>query len=257
MGTTTNVQAWSITPASNANSDTAINAATGMDPSNVEPDFRAIMASVARFSDDTGGGLTAGGTANALTVTTNQALSAGQLAAGLRIVIKAASQNSSATVTFAPDSLTAQAIKRCDGSALAVGSIQAGMFLDLVYNTGTSEWWAANISPAQFLNTVVTLTDGASVALNAALGQTFRLTTTTNPTIAVPSNPVDGQTIIIEIAASGGARTPSLAGGAGGFIFGTDITALTAVTSGKTDYIQAKYNLAANKWRVVGYVRGF
>lgn len=104
---------------------------------------------------------------------------------------------------------------------------------------------------------VVTLTDGATPALDASLGNVFVLVTTTNPTIAVPTNPVSGQRIIIRVTASGGARTLALNTGAGGFAFGTTITALTQTASGLTDYIGAIYNVTAAKWQVVGYVKGF
>jgi hypothetical protein len=56
--------------------------------------------------------------------------------------------------------LTAQPIKRADGSALAVGSIKSGMYLDLVYNAGSSEWRCANISPLQPVASVLTTTPG-------------------------------------------------------------------------------------------------
>lgn len=147
MGTTENESAWSVTAATNANADSNINWAEGMDPGAVNNSARSMMAARAKARLDQSGGLTAGGSANALTATTNQVLSSGQLTGGLRLCLKAASANTSTSVTFAPDGLTAQAIKRADGSALAVGSIQAGMFLDLVYNSGSSEWWAANIPP--------------------------------------------------------------------------------------------------------------
>lgn len=111
---------------------------------------------------------------------------------------------------------------------------------------------------ARALNTgVVTLSDGATPALNASLGNTFLLTAAGDRTIAVPTNPTSGQKITIVHKASGGARTLSLNTGAGGFRFGTDITALTSTTSGLTDYIGAIYNAADNKWDVVSYVKGF
>ncbi len=67
--------------------------------------------------------------------------------AGLRLLIRATAVNTSATVTFAPDGLSGANIKRADGSALAIGDIRSGMMLDLVYNTGSSEWRCANIAP--------------------------------------------------------------------------------------------------------------
>lgn len=105
--------------------------------------------------------------------------------------------------------------------------------------------------------TVVTLVDGATPALDASLGTVFVLVAAGNRTIAVPSNAVDGQKMVIRHQASGGARTLALNSGAGGFRFGTDITALTSTTSGKWDYIGCIYNGTDSKWDVVGYTKGF
>lgn len=108
------------------------------------------------------------------------------------------------------------------------------------------------------LQTVVTLTDGATPALDASLGTVFRLAAAGNRTIAVPTNPANGQRILIQHYASGGAdRTLALNTGAGGFRFGTTITGLTATTNAKTDYIEAVYNNTDAKWDVIGYAKGF
>lgn len=101
------------------------------------------------------------------------------------------------------------------------------------------------------------LSDGATPALDASLGNVFRLTAAGNRTIAVPSNPTAGQKIIIRHKASGADRTLSLNTGAGGFRFGTDITALTATTSAKVDYIGCVYDATDAKWDVVAYVKGY
>lgn len=106
--------------------------------------------------------------------------------------------------------------------------------------------------------TPVTLTDGTTVALNVALGRLFRLTMAGSRTLGVPSNPVDGQGIILEIVASGADRTLTLPTGAGGFIFGSDVTGpLTATVSGKTDFIGAMYRSSVNLWRVLSVSKGY
>jgi hypothetical protein len=104
---------------------------------------------------------------------------------------------------------------------------------------------------------VIALTDEATPALDASLGSTFTLSATGNRTIAVPTNPTDGQRIVIVHYASGGARTLALNSGTGGFLFGTDITTLTETTSGKRDLIGCIYNTTLNKWCVVAYAKGF
>lgn len=108
---------------------------------------RGIMASVANYIDDIGGGLTGTGTANAHAVTTNRVISSGHLTDGFRLAYYAPAANTSTTVTVAVDSLTAKNIKRCDGSALTVGCIKSDMLLDLVYEAGVGEFRAANIEP--------------------------------------------------------------------------------------------------------------
>lgn len=106
-------------------------------------------------------------------------------------------------------------------------------------------------------DSIIVLTDGATPALDASMGNHFKLTAAGNRTIGIPSNPTDGQVIVIEHVASGGARTLGLNTGTGGFLFGTDITALTATASGATDYVSARYNLSKNKWCVIDVKKGF
>lgn len=107
----------------------------------------------------------------------------------------------------------------------------------------------------------VDLLDAATVATDAALGTHFRLVTAGNRTLGVPTNPTSGQVVLWEITASGAARTLTLATGTGGFVFGTDITAISATSTGLTDYIQAVYDERAasntGRWRVISYVKGF
>ena len=108
-----------------------------------------------------------------------------------------------------------------------------------------------------FSETPVALTDGATPALDASLGNIFTLSAAGNRTIAVPTNATAGQKIIIRHFASGADRTLALNTGAGGFNFGTDITGLTATTSGTYDYIGCIYNSTLSLWDVVAYAKGY
>lgn len=105
--------------------------------------------------------------------------------------------------------------------------------------------------------TVFALTDGATPALDASLGNVFTLAAAGDRTIAVPTNARSGKKIIIRHLASGGARTLALNSGANGFRFGSDITALTQTASGKTDYIGCIWNATDSKWDVVAVAKGF
>lgn len=107
---------------------------------------------------------------------------------------------------------------------------------------------------------VVTLADGPTVALNSALGRTFKLVSTQNPTILTPTNaPTSGfgQKMVIIFEASGANRTLTLTTGAAAFRYGTDITGLTVTLSGTADYVGAIWNQLDGFWDVVSYVKGF
>lgn len=108
-----------------------------------------------------------------------------------------------------------------------------------------------------FSNKLVALSDGATPALDASLGNVFYLDAAGNRTIAVPSNATSGQKIVIRHFANGAARTLALNTGAGGFRFGTDITALTETGSGLMDYIGCIWNEVDSFWDVVAYIKGF
>lgn len=120
--------------------------------------------------------------------------------------------------------------------------------------------WLGNpqqVATATVPPVVVQLSDASTINTDATAGNLFRVSIAGNRTLAAPTNPVDGQRIVWEVAASGGIRTLSLATGTGGFTFGADITAVSSIASGKTDFIGAIYNASVNKWRVVAYSKGF
>jgi hypothetical protein len=105
----------------------------------------------------------------------------------------------------------------------------------------------------------VALTMGATIATNCALGRKFRGTMTTNGVLQAPTNAVDGMDCIWEISADTSIRTLSVQTGvAGGFVFGSDITALTATEANKTDIVGAMYvGGTINRWRLTSYAKGF
>jgi hypothetical protein len=136
-------------------------------------------------------------------------------------------------------------------AALVAGS--AGQVLVADPSTDAKVAWSANPAPA-----VVTLTDGGSLAINAAAGKVFKLVAAGNRTIPAPTGAADGRAIIIVHTASGGDRTLALTTGvAGSFAFGSDFTGLTATVSGTTDYIGCTYDSGSSRWRVLSYSKGY
>jgi hypothetical protein len=102
----------------------------------------------------------------------------------------------------------------------------------------------------------VTLTDAATVATNASLGNYFRVTLGGNRTLGNPTNPVDGQKIIWELIQDAtGSRTITLDTA---FALGTTIPSVTlTTTASKRDMLGAVYNSTTSKWYVIALSKGF
>lgn len=121
-------------------------------------------------------------------------------------------------------------------------------------------WTAKQTFSIAMVSTPVTLTDAATVAIDAALGNHFRLLTTSavgaTRALGAPTNPSDGQKILIEIVqdATGSRLTTYNAV----FNFGTDVVSPTLSTAAnKRDYLGFVYNLGATKWDALGVSRGY
>lgn len=135
--------------------------------------------------------------------------------------------------------------------------------VELTSNKGAASGYAPLNSsskvPATNLPVVlppVALTDAATIATDASLGNHFRVTLGGNRTLGNPTNPTDGQKILWELIQDGtGSRTISLDTN---FALGTDITSVTlTTTAGKRDFLGAVYNAAAGKWYVIAFTKGY
>lgn len=103
---------------------------------------------------------------------------------------------------------------------------------------------------------VTTLTDAATIATDASLGNHFRVTLGGNRTLGQPTNPTDGQKIIYEIIQDGtGSRTLAYNSV---FAFGTDVASPTlTTTANKRDFIGFVYNSTATKWYCLAVSKGY
>lgn len=171
---------WSTTAANNATADSDINWAEGQGPSTVNNSARQVMGRVAEWRGDVGGALTAGGTANAITVTANSAFTS--YADGQRLTLRIAADNTSAA-TLNVNAIGAKSIRKMlatGESALTGAELQADGIYELVYstalNTAAGGWLLLNptgVDPA----TLVTLTGS----------QTLTNKTLTSPAVNTPT----------------------------------------------------------------------
>lgn len=148
-----------------------------------------------------------------------------------------------------------------DGPSLLLNQLDQAVILQ--YVTASNLWWIMSgtlftgitltgyIAPA-----VVALTDGATISVNAAKGNDFRVTLGGSRTLASPTNPVDGQRIDVQVTQDGtGSRTLSY-GAAYEFASSLPAPALSTAP-GVTDILSFIYNAAKGKWLFTGSVTGY
>ncbi len=125
-----------------------------------------------------------------------------------------------------------------------------GLYADVEHVHGMPSAW-----PSAWAPKVVALTDASTIAVNAALGNIFRVTLGGNRTLGAPSNPVDGQEISFEITQDGtGTRTLAYASA---YEFSTTISSPTLSTAaGDVDMLSFRYSSVNSKWRCQRVVLG-
>lgn len=132
---------WSKTAATNAGADPSINWAEGMSPSSVNDSGRAMMARAAEYRDDISGLLQAGGTAGALTLTTNQGLSATPNDGQMLSFRTAADNTASPTLRVdGGNNYPIITLSNAGGVPLPAGTLLGGSPYTVVFNAGSSNW---------------------------------------------------------------------------------------------------------------------
>jgi hypothetical protein len=138
---------------------------------------------------------------------------------------------------------------------------------DIPNNAANTTGTAANLTggatvPAYLAPNVTALTDGASIALNAALGNDFTVTLGGNRTMAAPSNPINGQKITVEVTQDGtGSRTLAWTTGTGGYSFGSGSAPTLSTAANAVDLLAFRYSAkaggATGRWCYMGFLGGF
>lgn len=169
------------------------------------------------------------------------------------VQVKMVAQASAHSVTVAaggPDVFNAL------GGATSISLAMLNQGVILQYSKSLAVWYVFDtLNLAQLLSgftatgytapAVVALTDGATIAVNAALGNDFRVTIAGNRTLANPTNLVDGQKLTFQVTQDAtGSRTLTYGTA---YDFGTAGAPTLTVTAAKTDLLHFVYNAAAAK----------
>lgn len=159
--------------------------------------------------------------------------------------------------------------QKVNTSALVTTSQAQG---DILYASSSTAWTRLGASTASFVLTTkgaaanpvfgpaysasVALTDQATIATDASLGNYFRVTLGGNRTLGNPTNALNGQKLLFEIIQDGtGGRTLALDTK---FALGSDIATTTLTTTASArDFIGCVYNSTADKFYIIAFVKGY
>ena len=115
---------------------------------------------------------------------------------------------------------------------------------------------ATTVESGALAPAVVGLADAATIAVDASLGNDFRVTIAGNRTMANPANPSDGQQIIFQVTQGSGGSFTLTWGSA--YEFSAELPQPTLSTAGgQTDLLGFVYNAAKRTWLLAAFVNGF
>lgn len=180
--------------------------------------------------------------------------------AGTNIAVKLVAQTGSNAVTIAAGG--ADVFNTANGATTyTLAGLYQGVMLQ--YLSGPAVWAVFDFSgqlngqgfQVGYAPKVVTLTDTTTIATNAALGNDFRVTLTGNHTLGAPTNPTDGQAIVVQVTQDAtGTRTLAYASV---FDWGTPGSPTLTQNPNKIDLLRFRYNANATKWLGEGTTLGF
>ena len=164
----------------------------------------------------------------------------------------------SSTRQRGPDSGQVLSRRKIFKGAVGVAAVGAGaaVLTTAIASPASAAAQATTTEPGAVAPAVVNLTDAATIAVDASLGNDFRVTIAGNRAMGNPANPADGQQIIFQVTqGSGGSFTLSWGSS---YEFSSDLPQPgLSTTAGQTDLLGFIYNAAKGTWLLAAFVNGF
>jgi hypothetical protein len=140
--------------------------------------------------------------------------------------------------------------------AVAAGAVGGAVLAEVTASPASAAARATTVGPGAMSPAVVNLTDAATIAVDASLGNDFRVIIAGNRTMGTPSNPADGEQIIFQITQGTGA--PFTITWGGGYEFSTGLPQPRLSTgAGQTDLLGFVYNATSGTWLLAAFLNGF
>jgi hypothetical protein len=140
--------------------------------------------------------------------------------------------------------------------AVAVGAVGGAVLAEITASPASAATQGTTVESGGLAPAVVKLTDAAAIAVDASLGNDFRVTLGGNRTMGTPANPVNGDQIIFQITQGSGA--PYTITWSSGYQFSSALPQPTlSTTAGHTDLLGFVYNATTGTWLLAAFLNGF
>ena len=139
---------------------------------------------------------------------------------------------------------------------VAAGAVGGAVLAEITASPASAAAQATTVASGGLSPAVVHLTDAATIAVDASLGNDYRVTLGGNRTMGTPANPVNGAQIIFQITQGTGA--PYTITWSSGYQFSAGLPQPTLSTSaGHTDLLGFVYNATTGTWLLAAFLNGF
>jgi hypothetical protein len=139
---------------------------------------------------------------------------------------------------------------------MAAGAVGGAVLAETTASPASAAVRATTVASGGLAPAVVHLTDAATIAVDASLGNDFRVTLGGNRTMGTPSNPANGDQIIFQVTQGAGGPWSITWGSGYQFSAGLPQPSLST-TSGQTDLLGFVYNATTGTWLLAAFLNGF
>jgi hypothetical protein len=151
------------------------------------------------------------------------------------------------------DGISRRKIIGTAAGAIAVGGV---VLREISVSPAAAAAQATTVETGALAPGVVNLTDAATIAVDASLGNDFRVTIAGNRTMGTPANATNGEQIIFQITQGTGA--PHTITWSTGYQFSAGLPQpALSTTAGQTDLLGFIYNATAGTWLLAAVLTGF
>jgi hypothetical protein len=141
-------------------------------------------------------------------------------------------------------------------AVVAASAAGGAVLAEITASPASAATQATTVASGGLAPAVVHLTDAYTIAVDASLGNDFRVTIAGNRTMGTPSNPADGDQIIFQITQGTGA--PYTITWSSGYQFSGGLPQPTlSASAGHTDLLGFVYNATTGTWLLAAFLNGF